>query len=265
MLEFKKKDFAKVDTSKFARPLGKNRIIVPQLDKAFKEFDGRFVFTYEPKKEDTAWHPSGDCIPGPLALWEKATGLIERGDLSSLNKTFMVGHYWHQIIQHLLVINDIAPASSIEREGIDDWSDLEYVDETSGMITHIFAPYHWVHGAGDIVPFVGKDWSGLIDIKTMGSHAFNAPGLPSNFADKYIAQVNIYMHLFDVEQALFLCVNKDNSAFKEITFVRNQPLIDAILLKWKFVADCIDRDIIVTEEDDIEYALPTINKDESVT
>jgi hypothetical protein len=260
MLEFKKKDFAKVDTSKFTRPLGKNRIIVPQLDKAFKAFDGEFHFTYEPKRGDTAWHPSGDCIPGAFDLWQKATGRAEHGDMTGLNKTFMVGHYWHQIIQHLLVINDLAPESSIERDGTDIWGYSEVSDERYGP-----APYHWVHGAGDIVPYVTDDWSGLIDIKTMGSHGYNQPGLPSQFADKYIAQVNIYMHLFDVEQAMFLCVNKDNSAFKEITFVRNQPLIDAILTKWRFVSECIDSDIMVTEEDDYEFALPAINKDESVT
>ena len=122
-------------------------------------------------------------------------------------------------------------------------------------------PFHWVRGQGDIVPLKTKDWEGLVDIKTMSGQAFRAPVLPEAFAHKYVCQINIYMDLFDIGQAMILGVNKDSPHdFKEILFVRNQSLIDAIYRKWKFVSECFDNDSPPTVEDNEKYALPEIEE-----
>ena len=93
----------KPDKSKLVKNLAGGNILAPYLDRAFQTFDGPFSFSYEPKGHDDAWHPSGDCMPSVTQLWEKARGWGEPDTPSgSLRKTFMVGHYWHQLLQHLL-------------------------------------------------------------------------------------------------------------------------------------------------------------------
>lgn len=237
------------DRSKLNRNLNRGRILVPHLDKVFETFDEPWEFKYEEKKSDDAWHPSGDCIPVASALYKKASTNERESIGGSLRKTFMVGHFWHQLLQHIILHKlEFCAPEAVEVKGINVWG---WGDDTMP------APYQWATGAGDIAPLDTGKWQGVLDIKTMSAFQFNQPTLPEWAAAKYTAQINIYMDFFDLEQGVILAVNKDSPhEFKEFPFVRDQALIDAIYRKWKFVGECIAQDVIPLDVDDVEYALP---------
>lgn len=264
--EQKKAIAKKFDKSKAQTGYTKT-IIINQLDEAFKRFDGPFAFEYESKKGDFGWHPSGDCLPSVSALWAKAysalhpeEATVKAKDLSHLNKTFMVGHYWHQIIQHIIVKEGWAHASAIEGIGYRAWGENKeyrwvvdnqvYYDDPSAH-----KPFHYVRGQGDVAPLVMNGWTGLVDIKTMNPADFKAGLAQSRFANKYLAQINIYMDLFDLDQAIILAVDKGSSAFAEYTFVRDQNLIDQIYAKWERVSELLDKDEQPTTKDDEDFQL----------
>ena len=91
-----------------------------------------------------------------------------------------------------------------------------------------------------------------------GGYGFAISMLASGFAAKYECQMNIYMDLFEYDRALIVAVNKDTPHdFKEFEFRRNQPLIDMIYEKLKFVADCIVDEERPDAEDDEAFPLPT--------
>jgi hypothetical protein len=243
-------------------------ILSHHIDKAFKEFNEDWTFTYEPKKGDLGWHPSGDCMPSVTELYHKADStlhpekydIIVKKDLTHLNKTFMVGHYWHQIIQYLTVKSGLAEEAAIECVTVKDWGEsgepfylpLEGKDATD---PYLGKPFHFVRGQADIAPLVTKDWSGLVDIKTMNSSDFNSGLANSRFAKKYMCQVNIYMDLMSLDQCMIFAVNKDSAKFKEFTFVKDQKLVNQIYGKWEFVGNSLDNNYIPTEDDNKEYAL----------
>lgn len=216
--------------------LAKQDRLVPHLDKVIGQGDFVWSFDYEPKKEDDAWHPSGDCTPSLAELYAKASGtLIERPITTSLYKTFMVGHFWHQYIQYLLSEKlEFCDKNAIERRGCKVWDDCATP-----------SPFWWVTGSADVAPVtlpVHGDY--LLDIKTMNAHDFNSPNIPAWTKDKWECQVNIYMDFFDLDRAIILGVMKDSPhTFKEFEFNRNQALIDAIYFKWKLVGVCLDQNI----------------------
>lgn len=274
MLKFEKQKGPKgFDPSKLVKPMGKNRIIVPQLERAFIGFDDEWSFTYSPKRGDSAWHPSGHCTPSVTELYDSAVEqydvylhperyTIVPGEVTGPQKNFMVGHYWHQLIQYTVVKIGLAAPEAIEREGRKVWEWMAEHDPNIPPVDRkvVPKPYHWVHGSGDIVPLVTPNWTGLVDIKTMSSYSFKgavAGNLPPGFAFKYLTQLQIYMHLFDLEQGLILGVNKDTPHdFTELTYVRDQTLIDAILEKWYFVSECLRSGCPPTKQDDQKYLLP---------
>lgn len=259
MLKFDLKKAAP-DKSKLVKNLAKGNVLVPYLDRAFNTFDGPFEFKYESKKTDDAWHPSGDCTPTVTELWHKAKGTGDEWVISgSLRKTFMVGHYWHQLLQHLVVdVLEMAPLESVERSGSKGWGPLKLVMEQEVLpVQQWHRPYHWVSGSADIAPLETKTWKGLVDFKTMSSHQFKQNSLPEWCAGKYKCQMNIYMDLFDLDKALIVGVNKDSPHdFKEYEFARDQNLIDAIYAKWEFVSELLDQDAEPSEADDIAFELP---------
>jgi hypothetical protein len=269
MLQFTKDQRKAFDPKKLVKPMGKNRILVPQLEKAFVGFDDSWTFTYEPKRGDSAWHPSGHCTPDASQLYDMVHdayhGYLDpdttwvKGEVTGPQKSFMVGHYWHQLIQYVIVKIGLAEPEAIEAIGVKAWNDIAYQHHGGTP-----KPFHWVRGQGDIAPLVTPEWTGLVDIKTMNSNSFKGAvggSLPAGFAHKYYCQIQIYMDLFDLDQALILGVNKDAPHdFCELTYVRNQDIIDAIYAKWRFVSDCLQRDIVPSSADDKTYALPTINE-----
>lgn len=236
----------KLDTSKFVRNLANKHKLVPHLDRAIQ--GGEFEWSYEfpgPKKGDTAWHPSGHCTPSVYDLWSIATTEpAERKLPASLLKTFQVGHFWHQYLQFVTVEKlEFAEWGEIECTGAKGWGDY---GPGGG-----YEPFHWVKGSADICPVhIPVHGEYLIDFKTMKSADYKQNGMPRWCADKYECQANIYMDLFNIDQAIIVCILKDSPHdMKEFEFVKNQPLIDAIYDKWHIAAECIATEV----EPDIEF------------
>ena len=239
--------FPKSEKYNFSRNLVKRHKLVTHLDRYLGTEIEDFHFHYEPKVPDDAWHPSGHCTPSVTELYDIATGNIEKKDWgTSMLKTFMVGHFWHQLLQKAVVDLGFADESAIEVKGVRYWGDLDVPDHTQnhteGTTRFFHKPYHWATGAGDVAPCsIPGHGDYVIDFKTMSSHQYKSSGIPEWAADKYEAQINIYMDFFDLERGIIVPICKDTPhEFKEFEFVRNQPLIDMIYNKWEFVSECLD-------------------------
>lgn len=249
----------KLKKTEFVRSLIKNHKLAGHIDKAIGSGEFTWNAEFSPKEGDDAWHPSGDCIPTPYGLYQKATATASKPHPISLLKTFTVGHFWHAYIQWIVV----------ERLGFSTWDEIEvrgvkgWGEKTrSNPFSHIegqllWAPFSWATGSADIAPcHIPVHGDFLVDIKTMGAHDYKQNGLPAWCAPKYEAQINVYMDWFDLEEAIILCVCKDSPhEFKEFSFQRNQPLIDAIYNKWKLVSDCITAGVEPDEDYDIPLPL----------
>lgn len=260
--------FPKSDKHNFNRNLVKRHKLVPHLDRFLVTEPENFQFDYEPKKTDDAFHPSGHCTPSVTALYASAVEHIEDAKIpgprkkvtrkASLQKTFLVGHFWHQLLQWAVVEMEMADPMAIERQGRRSWGPPgKQTGEIDGIPVREPRPYHWATGSADIAPLVlptGEEY--LVDFKTMGSHDFKGASMPSWAADKYEAQINIYLDFFDMERALIVAIQKDSPHdMKEFEFVRNQPLIDAIYDKWYFVSECLDAGEAPSELDNDEFVL----------
>jgi hypothetical protein len=251
----------------FRRDLVKRHVLVPHLETFLGTEIEHLEFDYKPKEKDDAWHPSGHCTPPPTALYAYAvhehTEPKEWG--SAMLKTFLVGHFWHQVLQHACLKLGFATPEAIERRGGRDWgATIEYENCSMGCVgghsENCTAwkvkgvrpqPWHWATGSADIAPLVIPAGEFLCDFKTMSSHQYKQNGLPDWAADKYEAQINIYMDWFDLEDGLIVAINKNGPHdMKEFRFARNQPLIDAIYDKWEFVSECITEGEVPTAQDD---------------
>ncbi len=231
----------KLPASAFTKDLVKRTKLVQHYEKAWTGWDGPLTFTYESKEKDDAFHPSGDCTPSSEALYFKALANINGEDPdpigTTLRKTFLVGHFWHQVYQDLTVKElGFAIAPNVERTHVKIWgydSDLEPT------------PYHWARGSADIAPCaVPNHGDFLVDYKTMNSRDFGradaGKGPPTWAVDKWECQLNIYMDWFDLERALIVGINKDSPHnLVEFEFHYNEPLVDAIYDKWKYVSECL--------------------------
>jgi hypothetical protein len=238
----------KIDRKAFG-PLAKGYKLAPLLDKHIGKGDFEWTFDYEPKRADDAWHPSGDCTPTLFQLYKSAKTRQVEEISTSLYKTFMVGHFWHQYIQTLLLNGDFCDTSAIERSGYKSW------DSVNG---EPMKPFRWVTGSADVAPVtIPRHGDYLLDIKTMNGHDFRSNGIPAWTKDKWECQVNIYMDFFDFDKAMILGVMKDSPHdFKEFEFERNDELIDALYKKWKLVSACLDEDVAPPEDE--EYDLPLV-------
>jgi hypothetical protein len=269
----------KLDKSKLVKNLGKRYKLVPFLDKALTTFDAPWEFKYEPKISDSGWHPSGHCMPPVSALYAEAKMLTQEWEVkdsqggqfedhvnakpealkAETRKAFMVGHYWHQLLQHLSVELGFAGPNDIERRGRKEWGIPNvYYFGGGGDGFRFPKPYHWATGSGDIAPCkLPGGWEGVVDFKTMASAQYKLPDVPPWAADKYKCQINMYMDFFDLEHGLIVAINKDAPHdFKEFEYERDQALIDAIYGKWEFISECLDHDIEITKDDDEHFPLP---------
>lgn len=249
--------FPKSERFNFNKNLVKRHKLAPYLDRYLGTEVENFQFVYEPKIEDDAWHPSGHCTPPVTALYDIAKSVIDgtherkQWDVGML-KTFLVGHFWHQLLQKAVVDLELATPDAIERRGITMWGKC---GDPHGVKTP--RPFHWATGAGDVAPcsLPGFD-DYVVDYKTMSAHQFKTSGIPDWAAHKYEAQINIYMDFFEIDQGLILAICKDTPhEFKEFEFERNQPLIDAIYDKWEFVSECLDLGEAPSELDDDAFSL----------
>lgn len=231
--------FAKED-SKYIKTFGKTQL-AHHLDRAASNWEGEWEYKYVPKVSDESWHPSSDCTPSVHELWQLATGLTQPS-FDGMNKTFQVGHFWHQYLQHIVLnVLEFCDEKAIERSGERKWGDR---------------PFELITGSADIAPLILPDGKELlVDFKTMGSHAFKKNDPPAWAIDKWECQMNIYMDLFDLDEAIILGINKDSPHdFKEFTYLRNQPLVEAIYDKWRLVSMCIYEGVEPPVDEDI--ALP---------
>lgn len=237
----------KLTNSNFVKQLVLNHKLVPYLDREIAKGDFEWSFTYKPKERDDGWHPSGDCIASPHLLWLAAKERIEdkvEDRLTATNyKAFAVGHFWHQYLQHIVLHHlEFCKADAIERKGLRSWDGNKP------------RPFHYVSGSADIAPCTLPTYGDfLVDFKTTKSFDFKQNNLPIGLSQKWECQVNIYLDLFDMEQALIVGILKDAPHdMKEWIFTRNQPLIDAIYQKWQLVSKCLDEDIEPPEEEAID-------------
>lgn len=219
----------KLDKSRLVMGLSRKEKLTPHLDKALKTFDEPWGFEYKVKEHDDAWHPSGSCTPTAEELFTIANNHLDaveeagEGDVEilpevvspSLRKSFLVGHYWHQLLQYVIVEKlEFCGWDSIERVGKRAWVKNEFATATigeHGLTAKDWhpAPFGWATGSGDLVPLtLPSGWEGVVDIKTMRSSGFKATAVP--FADKYECQINIYMDFFEQDHGMILAVNKDS-------------------------------------------------------
>lgn len=241
-----------IDLGKVVKNLGQKYKLVPHLDLAIGEGEFTWDAHFEAKQGDDAWHPSGDCVPSLRELYLKASGLLPPETISpTLRKIFVIGHFYHQylqwIVEHKLAFAD---ASCIERKGIRHWGGHDMID---GKIHPL--PYHWATGAGDIAPCAIPGYGDYaVDFKTMNPRMF-ATGPSPDYQAKWECQGNIYLDFFDMEQILFVGIDKSNGDMKEWVFTRNQPLIDAIYMKWKIVSECLDQGVEPPADEHVELPL----------
>lgn len=231
----------KLQKDKIVRNLAKSYKLVTHIDRSIDEGEFAWDAYFNPKEEDDAWHPSGDCTPSLNELFLKGTGQLEERPFSvGLRKSFMVGHFWHQYLQYIVEKRlEFCDSDAIERQGRKVWEEK---------------PYHWATGAGDVAPCAIPGFGDfLVDFKTMGAHDYKREGLPDWCAVKYECQINIYLDFFDLEQGLIVAILKDSPHdMKEFTFTRNQPLIDAIYDKWKLAGLCIADNVEPPEDEPTE-------------
>jgi hypothetical protein len=249
----------------FRKDLAPKYKLVPLLDKAIAGFDDEWEFKYEPKVHDLFWHPSGHCVPLPSILYDLAydrlNNVVDENFERSMRKYGPVGHFWHQFLQMIMVRHDMVESSAIERRAFKGWPHGEHPKWTPGHIPSDvtgYVPFHACVGNADVAPWTYNGHDYIVDFKTMGSRSFQQVVLPKAFAAKYECQMNIYMDFFGYDRALIVGINKDTPHdFKEFEFRRNQPLIDVIYAKWKFVAECLVDNDRPDEDDDQSFPLPT--------
>lgn len=234
----------------FLKTMGKRYKLVPLLDQHIGKGDFEWEFKYEPKQHDDAWHPSSDCTPSVYELWLQAQGkLPERSFTAQSYKNFMVGHFWHQYLQHILVEIGCCDKGDLERRGTKAWGTVD-------PLVNPVKPYHWVTGSADAAPCRLPDRDYLLDFKTMNARAFAQESPPGWAADKWECQVNIYMDFFDLRKALIVGINKDTPHdFKEFEYHYNEELVKVCYAKWKLVSQCLDEGIAVPEGEDIPLPL----------
>lgn len=220
--------------------LKKNHKLVPYLEELIKKdetFEG-FNFSYEAKKSDDAFHPSGDCTSTVAELAAKILGTGEVKDWSGMAKTFMVGHFWHHYLQWALEKGELASWEEIEVNHKVYWGDR---------------PYEWATGSADVAPcHIPEEGEYVVDFKTMSGHQYKGNGVPDWAAVKYEAQICVYMDWFEIDRGLIIAVQKDSPhAMKEFEYEANPDLVSAIYTKWELAGQVAYEGLEVPEEDEI--------------
>ena len=210
--------------------MGKKELLVPHLNNWFAngEFPDEIPFSVHPnKEEDDAFHPSSALACARVLLAARAGELPHQDHDANAQKTFMIGHMYHGLIQWI-VVNGLkfATEDDIEKE-----YDFNFVTAKGN-------PYR-VRGFVDVDRCVipGKG-TYLVDVKTMHSRMYAQDGLPLSLRDKYEAQVKIYLAFAQLDEAIILQVEKDGPhRFKEYMVRADPDLVDGIVAKWEDVVD----------------------------
>jgi hypothetical protein len=195
--------------------------------------------SFRKKKPDNLIHPSSHCLLTPYELYMALTEPQQQDYSASLRKAFCAGHFYHQYIQYVLVKAGFAKKSNIERHRV-----------VHNAHEYTFNPA--ISAAADAVVDLPSKETYLVDIKTMHPYDFSLDKLPQRFERKYIAQINIYLDIFNIDNGLFLCVDKGSGAFKEIVVQKQPLLVDALYQKFQFVGESIYNKIPPPKDFDIE-------------
>lgn len=235
----------------FLKELGKKEVIVPHLNRWFRNGEFPYSILFEiklHKEEDDAFHPSSDATACARLLYAKRMDDVTKRELEgNTYKTFFFGHYFHGLLQHVLVEElgfadqfDVEKQYRIYRrdDGIykpkDWWIDTQ-LDKSSKW---------WARGYADIARVVvpGREEPYLVDIKTMKSSDYRQSVLPVHLEEKYITQIQLYMDWEDIENGIILCCEKDSPhGFKEFAVKRNKELVKSVYTKWDIVIDAISK------------------------
>jgi hypothetical protein len=227
--------FAKVKPkrpgSKFAKHFAQGELLVPHLNNWFAagEFPDEIPLVIRPNKErDDAFHPSS-ALMCERALYAKLSGDLppEQTRLDQ-EKTFMIGRYYHELIQWIVV----------DQLGLATWEDVEKEHDLH-FVTGRGHPYR-VRGFIDVarMELPGSDEPVLLDIKTMASRLYGMAQPPAGLMEKYEAQVRIYLEFEDLPRAIILVVEKDNPhRMREIVVERNGSMVDAVMEGWENVVN----------------------------
>lgn len=218
----------------FLKQLAKKELFVPHIERylAKAEFPEIWNFPIRPHKEpDKFFHPSGDCTPCERYLFAKFAE-PDRLPLSTHNatshKNFMVGHFWHILMQDIFVATNMAEENDVELKLMrreEDWTAVGSAD-----IGRAYSP--------------GHDASYLIDFKTMNSRGF-ASGPSDDLLAKWRLQVNCYMDWMQEfgdppQQAVMILIQKDSPhAFKEVVIDYEPGIIYPIYNKWSIVHEAL--------------------------
>lgn len=243
---------------KFSKNLVRDYKLVPLLDAWMSREITGFHMELVPKQKDLGWHPSGDCTPGAIELYHDAMAKLANGHEVKHSKAFLVGHFWHALLEHAVVQLELAEQTAIERTGIRHWAEDNSWGPTPSAKLATPKPFCYCTGSADVAPLTLESGEYVVDFKTMSNQQYGRDDtpLPAWVAQKYEAQINIYMDFFDIDQGLILVIQKDTPHhMKEFMYKRNPHLIRAIYDKWQFVSECIEAGEEPTQQDDDAFSL----------
>jgi hypothetical protein len=228
----------------FLKSMAKRDLLVPHLDGWFSraEFPPTIDFSIRLHKEpDDAYHPSSDAALCAQALYAKKAGDADaRPFTGSSYKSFMAGHYWHEVIQYILLELGFSKPEDIEKERrAFSWGNGLLVD--NGNVPPGDPPRWWARGYIDVahcnIPGQG-DY--LVDIKTMGGHSYKAQRMDADLWAKYYAQMQCYLDWENQEKCILLCVEKDSPhRFREILIDRDPAFVEKIYQRWDVVTEAL--------------------------
>jgi hypothetical protein len=145
-------------------------------------------------------------------------------------KVFMIGRYYHELLQYIIV----------EALGFATWGDVEK-EHDMNFVTPGGTRYR-VRGFLDVArcEIPGQPGPVLVDVKTMTSRVYGMGQPPADLMEKYEAQVKLYLEFEDLPTGIIVVAEKDNPhRFREIVVERDGALVDRIMEGWDFVADCL--------------------------
>lgn len=212
-------------SSKFAKQYGKKELLAPHLNAWFAraEFPDEIPILIHPNKpHDDKFHPSGDCLPCARVLYAKRKGLIPPWKpTAEQHKTFMLGHFYHALIYHI-----------VQELGFSQPEDIEELVE---MTLHGVPIKGHIDISSCVLPVHGDK---MIDVKTQMARQF-AQEPSGDLFEKYKAQVKVYLWLKDKSDGIILWAEKDNPhRFKETYVERDDDFVEEVFEKWAYVMEC---------------------------
>lgn len=209
--------------SSFLRELNQGTVVAHLVQRYVRTIpdDVRFDFQFTTGKEsDDAMHPSSAWICSRETYAKKKGDYTPNASPDS-QMTFLVGHFYHALMQHILVDHlGVAKQEDIEKEV--RWQ----------------RPSWWGRGFIDVAHCDTPDGDYLIDFKTVNGMMFKAPQFPVWLWNKYYAQVQLYLDWEGMDKAVILCFEKDSPhRMKEYKIERDKNLIQGIYERWDRLAD----------------------------